>query len=119
MADHDRTILDFYQLSTLDPDTWPAEKNEEQESSEDEDARKRKKIEKRKSRYHALERVVSDRRSIVSTASGTRGGAGNLIQKDEPDPLGSFDSVVRQLKQMNLPVHENASLRGLHARSNT
>ena len=112
MADYDRTVLDFYQLSTPFPSEWPEERNENgDESSGDEDGSSSK-LQRRKSRYQALERAAGDRRSsyIPSSESG-KGGMGNLVQKDEPDPLGSTDSVVRHLKSLGLPVQDDARLR--------
>ena len=119
MADYERTVLDFYQLPTPYPTSWPAEKDDDDASSADEADRVKKMAQQRKSRYQALERVVSDRRSIVSTASGSRGGVGNIVQKDEPDPLGSSDSVIRSLKQLGLPVQDDVKLRNRFLLSST
>jgi exocyst complex component 2 len=109
MADYERTVLDFYQLSTPYPNEWPADKNNS--DSSDEETEKKKKIQRRKSRYQALERAVSNRQSIVpgSEQSG-EGGVGNLVQKDEPDPLGSTDSVVRTLRQLGVPLQDDVRL---------
>lgn len=99
MADYERTILEFYQLPTPYPSEWPAEKDLNEISDDDD---KTQKLKRRKSRYQALERAVSDRRSIVPGSESGQGGVGNMVQKDEPDPLGSSDSVVRTLKQLGL-----------------
>jgi exocyst complex component 2 len=107
MADYERTILDFYQLPTPYPTEWPAEKDESASEGEED---KGSKLKRRKSRYQALERAVSSRRSVVPGSEGGKGGVGNLVQKDEPDPLGTTESVVRSLKQMGLPVQDDTRL---------
>lgn len=109
MADLERTVLDFYQLSNPYPEEWPAEKNNS-DGSDEEDSKK-KKLNRRKSKYQALERVVSNRSSVVPGSENSAGGVANLVQRDEPDPLGTTDSVVRTLKQMGLPLQEDIRLR--------
>lgn len=64
-----------------------------------------------RSRYSVLERSGSDRRSLVPGSEKTRDGVENLVQKDEADPLGGTDSVVRALRQKGLPVEEDQRLR--------
>lgn len=109
MADLERTVLDFYQISTLNPVQWPAEKDNDSDASEDEAVKK--KANRRKSRYQALERAVSTRSSIVPGSETSGSGVGNLVQKDEPDPLGTTDSVVRTLKHLGVPLQEDVRLR--------
>jgi exocyst complex component 2 len=109
MADLMRTVLDFYQVPELYPNVWPAEKN--QSDGSDEEDIKKKKLNRRKSKYQALERAVSNRSSIVPGSESSAGGVANLVQRDEPDPLGTTDSVVRTLKQMGLPLQEDTRLR--------
>jgi exocyst complex component 2 len=94
MAESERAILDFYQLSTPYPSEWPDEKNDDDDDSGEEDLAKKAIL--RKSRYQALERVVSGRRSVVVGSDGRKGG--NL--SDEPDPLGASGSMMRQLKEI-------------------
>lgn len=115
MADNERTILDFYQLSTPFPSEWPSEKNEAEGSEEEEELKPDKaKVQRRKSRYHALEKAAGDRRSsYVPGSEAGKGGKGNLVQKDESDALGSMDSVVMVLKSMGLPVQDDLRLRRL------
>lgn len=110
MADLERTVLDFYQISTLDLTQWPAEKDRDSEASDDEDAAK-KKANRRKSRYQALERAVSNRSSILPGSENSGSGIANLVQKDEPDPLGTTDSVVRTLKHLGVPLQDDVKLR--------
>jgi exocyst complex component 2 len=116
MADYERTVLDFYQLPTPYPTEWPAEKDDSASEGEE---NKNTKLQRRKSRYQALERAVSSRRSLVPGSEGGKGGVGNLVQKDEPDPLGTTESVVRSLKQMGLRVVDDTRLRNRFMLSST
>lgn len=118
MADLDRAVLDFYQVSNPYPEEWPAEKNDVSDGSDEEDMKK-KKLNRRKSKYQALERAVSNRSSIVPGSENSAGGIANLVQRDEPDPLGTTDSVVRTLKQMGLPLQEDTRLRNRFLLSST
>lgn len=109
MADLERTVLDFYQLSNPYPVEWPDEKNGSDESEDDE---AKQKANRRKSRYQALEKAVSNRNSMLPGQQKSDSGAGNVVvQKDEPDPLGTTDSVVRTLRQLGVPVQEDPRLR--------
>lgn len=105
MADYERKVLEFYQLPTPYPSEWPAEKDVGEESGDDD---KDSKKGRRKSRYEALETAVGGRKSVVG--DGGQGGIGSLVQKDESDPLGTSESVVRSLKQLGLPVQDDARL---------
>ncbi|KAM6533365.1 Exocyst complex component S5 [Fusarium falciforme] len=117
MADTERTILDFYQIPTLYPSEWPAEKDLEDLDSDDDE--KDVKLQRRQSRYQALERAVSTRKSVIPGSEGGKGGVGNLVQKDEPDPLGTTDSVVRTLKHLGLPLQDDHRLRNRFLLSST
>ncbi|SPN99579.1 related to SEC5 protein [Cephalotrichum gorgonifer] len=110
----ERSILEFYRLQTLNPTEWPAENNSDASDSEDEE--KRKKLQRRKSRYQALERSTTRRSLMGSEPSGKGGG---LVMKDEPDPLGTTDSVIRTLRQLGLPVQENPRIRNRFLLSST
>lgn len=114
MADYERTVLAHYQLPTAFPTEWPAEKDES-DASDDEGLVKKKKTSSTgrasKSRYSALERATSDRRSLVPGSQKTGEGLENLVQKDEPDPLGTGESVVRILRGRGLPVQDDIHLR--------
>lgn len=107
MADFERTVLEFYQLPTSYPAEWPAEKDADDAVTDDTDAWGNN---KRTSRYQALESAVNERRSFLNGADG-KGGINNLVQRDEPDPLGSSDSVVRSLKNLGLPMQDDIRLR--------
>lgn len=109
MAGLERAVQDFYQVQSLNPLEWPADKNNDSDVSEDENVKK--KINRRKSRYQALERAVSTRSSIIPGSESSASGVSNLVQRDEPDPLGTTDSVVQTLKRMGLPIQEDIRLR--------
>lgn len=111
MADFERTVLDFYQLTTPYPTEWPAEKNVSDASDDDEDDFQKKKRNRRKSKYQALERAVSNRGSVVPGAENSGTGVGNIVQRDEPDPLGTTDSVVKAMQAVGLPMKEDPRLR--------
>ncbi len=114
MADLERTVLDFYQISTLNPVQWPAEKDLDSDASDNdqaEAAKKKQKANRRKSRYQALERAVSTRSSIIPGSETSGSGISNLVQKDEADPLGTTDSVVRTLKHLGVPLQDDLRLR--------
>jgi exocyst complex component 2 len=110
MADFERNVLEFYQLSDPYPNDWPAEKDTS-DVSEDEDVKA--KANRRKSRYQALEKAVGNRNSMLPGHQKSATGVGNIVQKDEADPLGTTDSVVRTLKQLGVPVQEDPRLRML------
>ncbi|KAG5926208.1 hypothetical protein E4U42_003529 [Claviceps africana] len=113
MADDERTILEFYQLPTAYPLEWPKEKDVDlDEELADEHVIKR---ERPRSRYEALETAFNARRSFVDG----QGSLGSLVQKDESDPLGTSESVVRSLKQLGLPVQEDPRLRNRFLLSST
>jgi exocyst complex component 2 len=111
MTDYERTILEHYQLSSPYPLEWPAEKDLSDFSEEEEEVKPRAGVRRSKSRYSALERVASDRRSLVPGSQKTGDGVENLVQRDEPDPLGTTESVVRILRQLGLPVADDTRLR--------
>ncbi|KAJ4300282.1 Exocyst complex component S5 [Collariella sp. IMI 366227] len=119
MADLERTVLDFYQISTLNPNEWPAEKDNDSDVSDDEAAAAKKKANRRKSRYQALEKAVSNRNSIIPGSENSSSGVSNLVQRDEPDPLGTADSVVRTLKHLGVPVQDDPKLRNRFLLSST
>ena len=108
----EHTILNHYNLSTPFPTTWPTDKDDSEDSEEEKSANAAKGgIRRSKSRYSALERGGSDaRKSLVPGSQKLRDGQENLVQKDESDPLGASDSVVRVLRHKGLPVEEDARL---------
>ncbi len=113
MTDYERTVLEHYQLSTPYPVEWPAEKDTSDASDEEEETKPNRNgmLRRSKSRYSALERVASDRKSFLPGSQRGENGVDTMVQRDEPDPLGSTDSVVRILRQMGLPVQEDPRIR--------
>ncbi len=113
MASDVHTLLNHYNITTLYPTAWPAEKDESDASEDEQPTSKTRDLThtRSKSRYSALIRSGSDRRSLVPGSEKTGDGIENLVQKDEPDPLGGPDSVVRILRQKGLPVEEDQRLR--------
>jgi hypothetical protein len=116
ISEYERVILEHYQLSTPNPEAWPAEKDlsdgsDEEGDSPSKSALNKLTIRRSRSRYSALERAASDRRSLVPGSQKTGDGLENLVQRDEPDPLGSTESVVRVLRQLGLPIADDTKLR--------
>ncbi|KAI0202338.1 exocyst complex component Sec5-domain-containing protein [Astrocystis sublimbata] len=122
MADFDRNVLEFYGISNMMPTAWPAEKNDktdDDDSENEQQQQQKKKIQRRKSRYEALERAVSNRASIVAGSEKSASGVSNIVQRDEPDPLGAGDSVVRTLKELGVPIQDDPRLRNRFLMSST
>ncbi|KAJ4864651.1 exocyst complex component sec5 domain-containing protein [Trichoderma breve] len=110
MSDYERTILEFYQLPTSYPSEWPAEKDDDSSGDEADT----KKHSRQKSRYQALEAAAGDGKAAVG-----KGAANNHVLKDEPDPLGTTDSVVRSLREIGLPAQDDVRLRNRFMLSST
>lgn len=108
----EQTILNHYNLTNPFPTAWPSEKDETDVSEEEDNISGLSKtaIRRSRSRYSALQRKGSDYRNLVPGSEKLRDGHENLVQKDEPDPLGVTDSVVRVLRQKGLPVEEDQRL---------
>ncbi|GAB0134209.1 hypothetical protein EsDP_00002590 [Epichloe bromicola] len=111
MVDDERAILEFYQLPSAYPSEWPAEKDLDEDLADERDTKQGR----RRSRYEALGSAIGGRTSFVDGP----GGLGSLVQKDEADPLGTSESVVRSLKQLGLPVQEDTRLRNRFLLSST
>ncbi|KAM0255838.1 hypothetical protein ACHAQJ_005343 [Trichoderma viride] len=112
MSDYERTILEFYQLPSSYPSEWPAEKDDDSSGDEGDP----KKHNRQKSRYQALDPASGDGKGV---AVGGKGGVNNLALKDEPDPLGTTDSVVRSLRENGLQVQDDVRLRNRFMLSST
>lgn len=113
IMDEQQTILHHYNLTTPYPTSWPAENDESDSPEEDPSGTKVKKpsIRRSKTRYSALERHSTGRRSLVPGSEKTGDGLENLVQRDEGDPLGGPDSVVRVLRQKGVPVEDDQRFR--------
>ncbi|CAK7204654.1 Exocyst complex component S5 [Sporothrix eucalyptigena] len=121
MTDLERSVLDFYQINTAYPDVWPVDKNNDSDVSDEEtgaisakDKERKAKLNRRKSRYQALERAATQRASTLP------GGADKGVQRDEPDPLGTTDSVILALKRNGIKsVQDDPKLRNRFLLSST
>lgn len=121
MAAVERDVVNYYNLPTPYPEEWPAELDESDKSDDDSitiNSPESPNLRRSKSRYSALERSTGERRSIPGSQR-TGDGRDNLVQKDEQDPLGSADSVVRILRQRGLPVEDDARMRNRFLLSST
>ncbi|KKY23448.1 putative exocyst complex component sec5 [Phaeomoniella chlamydospora] len=114
MAAVERDVVSHYNLTSAYPTEWPAELDESDEEEKDGSDLRRS-----KSRYSALERSASDRRSMIPGSQKTGDGRANLVQKDEPDPLGGLVSVVQILRKKGLPVDEDTRTRNKFLLSST
>lgn len=124
MTDLERSVLDFYQISTAYPEVWPADKNNDSDASDGEnnaaaaavstkDKERKTKLNRRKSRYQALERAATQRQSTLPSAD-------KGVQRDEPDPLGTTDSVILALKRNGVKsVQDDPKLRNRFLLSST
>ncbi|KAI9752014.1 MAG: hypothetical protein M4579_005787 [Chaenotheca gracillima] len=123
MTDYQTKVLAHYNLQNAFPSEWPAANDVSDDSDEEAvaNARAQKNVQFRrsKSRYSALERHGSDKRSSVPGTERNRDGVENLVQSDEPDPLGTGESVVRMLRKRGLHVEDDARLRNRFLLSST
>ncbi|CAD6505890.1 BgTH12-06822 [Blumeria graminis f. sp. triticale] len=120
MSEPERLFLEYYQLKTAFPTEWPAEKDDSEVSDEElAEASRKGASRKSRSRYSALVKAASNRKSYFSGSQIAMNGAETLVQRDEPDPLGSTDSVVGKLKMSGLPVQDNPSMRNKFLLSST
>lgn len=123
MTDYERIVLEHYQLSTAYPVEWPAEKDTSDVSDAEDDepvhVAPHRAMRRSTSKYSALERVTSERKSLVPGSQKTGDGVENLVQRDEPDPLGSTESVVRILRTLGLPIQDDTRLRNRFLLSST
>ena len=110
MAAYDRTILNHYNIANPYPTQWP-EDNDDSDGLNDENATSKTGVHRSKSRYSALERNRSRRRTLVPGSEKTSNGLENLVQRDEADPLGATNSVVRVLRDQGLLVEDDELLR--------
>ncbi|KAI9851190.1 MAG: hypothetical protein M1838_004300 [Thelocarpon superellum] len=113
MTEYERAILGHYHLATPFPVEWPAEKDQS-DGSDEEGPSTAKKDDKtalrnrRKSRYAVLERANP---SKARSADPQRDRPDSSPPRDETDPLGSNESVVRALRRRGIPVEDDARLR--------
>ncbi|PYH48445.1 exocyst subunit SEC5 [Aspergillus saccharolyticus JOP 1030-1] len=109
-------VASYYNLPSAYPEAWPAELDE---SDPDEtEALERRGSRSERSRYFALERNNSTRRSVDLGSFKGNNGRENL-KMDEPDPLGMGDSVLKILKARGLSLDEDSRLRNRFLLSST
>lgn len=99
--------MSHYKIESLFPDEWPSSRDAE-DSSEDEGllpAPKPQRVASR-SRYSVLE----PKRSSVPGAERTKEGIENLVQRDEPDPLGQSSSVIQTLRRQGVDIDADSKL---------
>ncbi|KAF2101828.1 hypothetical protein NA57DRAFT_73268 [Rhizodiscina lignyota] len=120
MANVEATLLNHYKIDSLYPAEWPAEKDQEDSSDEEEQPKtlNANPVRRSKTRYSVLERNPRQRASIPGSQK-TKDGVENLVQKDEPDPLGGAGSVVQILRARGLPVEDDLKLRNRFLLSST
>lgn len=110
----EHNVLTYYNLQDPFPVEWPKELDD----SDDEEDEKPN-IRRSKSRYSALERAASDRRTMIPGSQKTRDGKANLVQKDEPDPLGGSRTVIAALRQRQIPIDQDVRVRNRFLLSST
>ncbi|OQD82110.1 hypothetical protein PENANT_c023G06545 [Penicillium antarcticum] len=113
MADLD--VASHYSLPSEFPEEWPAALEEADQL--DEEPLQRADSRPRKSRYFALERSPSDWRNNFGSRRGKEGR--DNAQSDEPDPLGTGDSVLRILKQRGILLDDDGRQRARFLLSST
>jgi len=109
--DSEATLLSHYNLNTLHPTEWPADKDEEDASLETSHERP-------SSKYISLQRGASVRHSVPG-AQVNKNNIESVVQKDEADPLGGSGSIVQVLRHRGLPVEDNFRLRNRFLLSST
>ncbi|KAI5307159.1 NAD-dependent isocitrate dehydrogenase [Ascosphaera pollenicola] len=115
----ERAIREYYHLPSAFPEEWPAELDASDDSSDEEGTQpavgdNRLQLDRRKSRYFALQ---GDRRSALPGSDMVDDD--NLLPTDEPDPLGTSNSVVSILKRRGLPVDRDSRMRNRFLLSST
>lgn len=113
-------ILAHYKLGdNAFPVAWPTDKD--LDDSDDEEGlvpeANTRKTGPPKSRYSVLEKLP--KRTSVPGAERTKDGLDNLVQRDEPDPLGKESSVIQTLRRKGIPVDSDGKLRNRYLLSST
>ncbi|KAK4985913.1 Exocyst complex component S5 [Elasticomyces elasticus] len=114
-AEIESRLLNHYRLTTLYPSEWPARDGDDDLSDSDSDT-------PGPDRHTSLSKLSAlDRHGSLRSHSSTfkNPDAANLVQKDEPDPLGLAPSVLRELRQRHLPVEDDLRLRNRFMLSST
>ncbi|KAF2151818.1 hypothetical protein K461DRAFT_321976 [Myriangium duriaei CBS 260.36] len=123
-AEVERNLLNHYQLTSLYPSEWPKRDGDSDDSETEQPARKdvsrrsSSKASRRMSRFSGLD-SKTNYKSRLSGSKDTGSGSGNIVQKDEPDPLGISPSVVSSLRARGLEVEDNLKFRNRFMLSST
>lgn len=115
MAELEKTVLGQYGLTNPYPTQWPSELDE----SDDDETANPIGIRRSRSRYSALERSTSERKSLLVGSQKTGDGRANLVKKDEPDPLGAQSTIIQTLSFRGLPVDQDTRMRNKFLLSST
>lgn len=126
-------LLNHYGITSLYPTEWPHRYDDDDEDSSLDPSDDENELTKTKShkshqsmnsktsihnKYRNLDRHASHRSSLSATQK-TATGAASIVQKDEPDALGTAPSVVAELKKRGIPVDEDVQLRNRFLLSST
>ncbi|KAL4895939.1 exocyst complex component Sec5-domain-containing protein [Aspergillus ambiguus] len=110
----DVEVANYYNIPSAYPEEWPAELDEDDESDTETLGRRGS-----RSRYFALERSNSGYKGTAPGAYKGPNGRDNAVSMDEPDPLGTGDSVLKILKRRGLSLDEESRLRNRFLLSST
>ncbi|KAJ9610096.1 Exocyst complex component S5 [Knufia peltigerae] len=116
MDDRERTVVTHYNLPTAYPTEWPKELDD---SDDDDDGPDAIGVRRSRSRYSALERTTSERKSLIPGSQQTKDGRANLVSKDEQDALGAHQSVMNTLRRAGMKVDDDSRLRNKFMLSST
>ncbi|RKF72855.1 putative exocyst complex component sec5 [Golovinomyces cichoracearum] len=119
MTDNEFSVHEHYQLTSPFPTEWPEEKDNDDHSDDDDNETTTKNRPKSKPRYSALVTTTGNRKSFMKGSLKAESAIENLLQRDEPDSLGTTDSVVGTLKNLGLPVQDDIRLRNKFLLSST
>ncbi|PVH93862.1 hypothetical protein DM02DRAFT_540653 [Periconia macrospinosa] len=124
MESMETKLLNKYNIPTLYPTSWPAEKDAQENDSDagsDDDGppvMSARMGSVRKSRYSVLEGPGGFSRKMEGVEK-SKDGVENMVQKDEGDPLGMYPSVVQVLRSRGLGVEDDIKMRNRFLLSST
>lgn len=112
-VDTERDILAHYNLSSLYPEEWPADKDDPNENEQHEDESPEKKAKARATRrFTILEHGRNHLKYKGPSPHRGRTKDDELppLPRDEPDPLGTSASTVALLRKNRVPVERDEEL---------
>ncbi|KAL3480300.1 exocyst complex component Sec5-domain-containing protein [Aspergillus californicus] len=112
----DADVAHFYSLPSAYPEEWPAELDDDEKEEEEELALQRRGS---KSGYIVLDRSNSVRKGLNLGSLKGNNGRENIVRVDEPDPLGTSESVLKSLEKRGLPIGDDNRLRNRFLISST